>query len=125
MSAARASARGPIGSPMATNNSSTAKIRPNCVNLRPSPEACSSRSAGRWHHGRVAGIPIPETARRLLDSDAVAQVVTIDEDGGPHVTAAWVGIEGDEIVLATLQSSASCGTSAAIPASPSLFTQPT
>ena len=50
----------------------------------------------------MARIPFPEAARELLDSDAVAQVVTIDEDGGPHVTAAWVGIEGDEIVLATL-----------------------
>jgi PPOX class probable F420-dependent enzyme len=29
-------------------------------------------------------------------------VVTIDEDGGPQVTAAWVGVEGDEIVLATI-----------------------
>ena len=45
---------------------------------------------------------IPETARELLESDAVAHVVTIDEDGGPQVTAAWVGIERDEIVLATL-----------------------
>ena len=50
----------------------------------------------------MAGVPFPETARELLESDAVAHVVTIDEDGGPQVTAAWVGIEGDEIVLATL-----------------------
>jgi len=50
----------------------------------------------------VAGIPLPEAARELLESDAVAHVVTINEDGGPQVTAAWVGIEGDEIVLATL-----------------------
>jgi PPOX class probable F420-dependent enzyme len=50
----------------------------------------------------MAGIPLPETARELLESDAVAHVVTIDEDGGPQVTAAWVGIEGGEIVLATL-----------------------
>jgi PPOX class probable F420-dependent enzyme len=50
----------------------------------------------------VAGVPIPEAARRLLESDAVAHVVTIDEDGGPHVTAAWVGIEGGQIVLATI-----------------------
>jgi PPOX class probable F420-dependent enzyme len=50
----------------------------------------------------VAAIPIPEAARELLESDAVAHVVTIDEDGGPQITAAWVGIEGDEIVLATL-----------------------
>jgi PPOX class probable F420-dependent enzyme len=40
-------------------------------------------------------------ARELLESDAVAHVVTLDEDGGPHVTAAWVGIDG-EIVFATL-----------------------
>ncbi|MGH2637002.1 MAG: TIGR03618 family F420-dependent PPOX class oxidoreductase [Actinomycetota bacterium] len=50
----------------------------------------------------MAGIPIPEAARILLESDAVAHVVTIDRDGGPQVTAAWVGIEGDEIVLATI-----------------------
>jgi PPOX class probable F420-dependent enzyme len=50
----------------------------------------------------VAGIPLPETVRELLESDAVAHVVTLNEDGGPQVTAAWVGIEGGEIVLATL-----------------------
>lgn len=50
----------------------------------------------------MAGIPLPDTARRLLESDAVAHVVTLNEDGGPQVTAAWVGIEGDEVVFATL-----------------------
>jgi PPOX class probable F420-dependent enzyme len=48
------------------------------------------------------GIPVPEAARALLESDAVAHVVTIDPDGRPQVTAAWVGLDGDEIVLATL-----------------------
>ena len=51
----------------------------------------------------MAGNPLPQAARALLESDAVAHVVTIDEDGGPFVTAAWVGIERDEIVLATMQ----------------------
>jgi PPOX class probable F420-dependent enzyme len=50
----------------------------------------------------VAGIPLPDAARELLQSDAVAHVVTIDQDGAPQVTAAWVGIDGDEIVLATI-----------------------
>jgi PPOX class probable F420-dependent enzyme len=45
---------------------------------------------------------LPPPARELLGSDAVASVVTIDEDGGPQVTAAWVGLDGDEIVIATL-----------------------
>jgi PPOX class probable F420-dependent enzyme len=50
----------------------------------------------------VAGIDLPEAARELLESGVVAHVVTIDEDGGPQVTAAWVGIESNEIVLATM-----------------------
>ena len=50
----------------------------------------------------MAGISLPDTARELLESDAVAHVVTLGEDGGPQVTAAWVGVDGDEIVFATL-----------------------
>jgi PPOX class probable F420-dependent enzyme len=50
----------------------------------------------------MTGITLPESARALLESDAIAHVVTVDPDGGPQVTAAWVGLEGDEIVLATL-----------------------
>jgi PPOX class probable F420-dependent enzyme len=50
----------------------------------------------------MAGIPLPKAAQELLEGDAVAHVVTIDEDGGPQVTLAWVGIEGEEIVLATM-----------------------
>jgi len=50
----------------------------------------------------MAGNPIPESARTLLESDAVAHVVTLNADGSPHVTAAWVGVEDDEIVIATM-----------------------
>jgi PPOX class probable F420-dependent enzyme len=45
---------------------------------------------------------MPAAVRALLESDAVAHVVTLNEDGSPQVTAAWVGIEDDEIVLATI-----------------------
>ena len=54
------------------------------------------------YHRSVEGIPLPAAARELLESDAPAHVVTIDADGGPQVTLAWVGVEGDEIVLATI-----------------------
>lgn len=37
-------------------------------------------------------------ARALLDSDAVAHMVTVNPDGSPQVTCVWVGLEGDEIV---------------------------
>ena len=45
---------------------------------------------------------ISEPARSVLESDALAHVVTLGPDGQPHVTLAWVGLEGDEIVFATL-----------------------
>ncbi|MDP9467116.1 MAG: PPOX class F420-dependent oxidoreductase [Chloroflexota bacterium] len=41
-------------------------------------------------------------ARGLIESDALAHVVTIDADGTPHVSMAWIGFEHDEIVFGTL-----------------------
>jgi PPOX class probable F420-dependent enzyme len=41
-------------------------------------------------------------ARRVIESNALAHVVTLDPDGRPHVTLAWAGLEGDQIVTATL-----------------------
>jgi PPOX class probable F420-dependent enzyme len=42
------------------------------------------------------------SALELLASDTVATVVTLDPDGAPHVSVAWVGIEDGEIVIGTL-----------------------
>lgn len=41
-------------------------------------------------------------AMELLASDAVATVVTLDPDGSPQMSVAWVAIEDGEIVLGTL-----------------------
>ena len=45
---------------------------------------------------------VPDEARRVIESDALAHVTTIDPDGRPQTTLAWVGLEGDEVVFATL-----------------------
>ncbi|MGH2734896.1 MAG: PPOX class F420-dependent oxidoreductase [Actinomycetota bacterium] len=45
---------------------------------------------------------LPEPARKVIESDALAHLVTLNPDGSPHVTCAWVGLDGDEIVVATL-----------------------
>jgi PPOX class probable F420-dependent enzyme len=45
---------------------------------------------------------LSDAALELLASDAVATVVTLDADGTPHLSAAWVGIEDGEIVIGTL-----------------------
>ena len=50
----------------------------------------------------MTGLTLPDSARELLESDALAHVVTVDEDGTPQITLAWVGFEEDEIVLATM-----------------------
>ena len=45
---------------------------------------------------------IPEPARELLSSAALAHLVTVNRDGSPHVTLTWAGVDGDEIVFGTL-----------------------
>ncbi len=45
---------------------------------------------------------LSDAALELLASDAVATLVTLNADGSPHVTAAWVAVEDSEIVFATL-----------------------
>src|SRR5262252_313714 len=46
--------------------------------------------------------PLPASARALLDSPALAHLVTLNPDGSPQVTVVWVGLDGDEIVAAHL-----------------------
>jgi PPOX class probable F420-dependent enzyme len=41
---------------------------------------------------------LPGSARRLVESNALAHLVTLNPDGSPQVTCVWVGMDGDEIV---------------------------
>ena len=41
-------------------------------------------------------------ARAVIESGALAHLVTINEDGSPQVTVVWVGLDGDELVSAHL-----------------------
>src|ERR1700726_4758536 len=45
---------------------------------------------------------LPDSARAVLDSSALAHLVTLNPDGSPQVTVVWVGLDGDEIVAAHL-----------------------
>jgi PPOX class probable F420-dependent enzyme len=42
-------------------------------------------------------------ARALLESDALAHLVTLNPDGSPQVSCVWVGVDGDEIVSGHMQ----------------------
>ena len=45
---------------------------------------------------------LPDSARALLESAALAHLVTLNPDGSPQVTIVWVGLDGDEIVMGHL-----------------------
>ena len=45
---------------------------------------------------------LPDSARAVLQSPALAHLVTLNPDGSPQVTVVWVGLDGDEIVAAHL-----------------------
>jgi PPOX class probable F420-dependent enzyme len=49
----------------------------------------------------VAGLP--DSARAVLESDAIAHLVTLNRDGSPQVACVWVGLEGEEIVSGHLR----------------------
>jgi len=46
--------------------------------------------------------PLPPAVRSFLATGPLAHVVTLDADGAPQVSAAWVGVEDDEIVIGTM-----------------------
>jgi PPOX class probable F420-dependent enzyme len=45
---------------------------------------------------------LPQSARDLIESGALAHLVTIAADGSPQVTCIWVGLDGDELISAHL-----------------------
>jgi len=45
---------------------------------------------------------LPASARAILESPALAHLVTLNSDGSPQVTVVWVGLDGNEIVAAHL-----------------------
>jgi PPOX class probable F420-dependent enzyme len=45
---------------------------------------------------------MPEEARALVESSALAHLVTLESDGRPQISCVWVGMEGDDIVFSSL-----------------------
>src|SRR5215469_7733944 len=44
---------------------------------------------------------VPTAVREFLDTGPLAHVVTLGPDGAPHVSLAWAGFDGDDLVFAT------------------------
>jgi len=48
----------------------------------------------------VAGLP--DSAREVVESGALAHLATVNPDGSPQLSCVWVGLDGDEIVCGHL-----------------------
>lgn len=53
-------------------------------------------------YGRGMIDELSDAALALLGSAAVATIATVNADGSPHLSAAWIGVEDGEIVFGTL-----------------------
>lgn len=45
---------------------------------------------------------IPDSVRELLATSPLGHLVTLNADGSPQVSVVWVGIEDDELVVASI-----------------------
>lgn len=46
---------------------------------------------------------LPQSAREIVESGALAHLVTLNPDGSPQVSCIWIGLDGDEIVSGHLR----------------------
>jgi PPOX class probable F420-dependent enzyme len=45
---------------------------------------------------------LSDAAIKLLESDAVATLATLNADGSPHLSMAWVGLDDGEVVIGSI-----------------------
>jgi len=47
-------------------------------------------------------VTMPASISQLIERGPIAHLVTMNRDGSPHVSLAWLGLEGGEVVIGTL-----------------------
>jgi len=45
---------------------------------------------------------LPDSAKAVVTSGRLAHLATINPDGSPQVTLAWVGLDGEDLLIATM-----------------------
>ena len=48
-------------------------------------------------------VEIPERGREILEKPSIGSIATLMPDGAPHVTPVWVDVDGDTILVNTLE----------------------
>ena len=49
------------------------------------------------------GIALNDETRRLLDGPHYGVLATLNPDGGPQTSAMWVGRDGDDVLMSTIE----------------------
>ena len=66
----------------------------------------ASTPRGCWSCGCSTSLApvgvLPDSARAVLESDALAHLVTVNRDGSPQVSIVWVGLDGEDLITAHL-----------------------
>ena len=52
----------------------------------------------RHRNGRAVTTELSEELRTLIESGPLTYISTTNADGSPHVTAIWIGLDGDTII---------------------------
>lgn len=52
--------------------------------------------------GTATGLRLPPSVVGLLSGPVLGHVVSLNPDGSPHVTGVWLGLDGDDIVFASM-----------------------
>ncbi|RKN36700.1 TIGR03618 family F420-dependent PPOX class oxidoreductase [Streptomyces hoynatensis] len=52
--------------------------------------------------GTASGIALPQSAVDLINGPALGHVVSLNPDGSPHVTGVWLGMDGNDVVFASM-----------------------
>ena len=45
---------------------------------------------------------IPDRVRQAIDASPIAHVVTLNPNGTAQITMAWIGLDGDDVVIGTM-----------------------
>ncbi len=54
-------------------------------------------------YGAGMGISLSAETRRLLDGPNYAVLATVNQDGSPQTSAMWVGRDGDDLLMSTVE----------------------
>jgi PPOX class probable F420-dependent enzyme len=64
-----------------------------------SRRGCEDAISGDW---RDLAMDVSATVRAAIEAGPIGHVVTLGQDGAPQCSLAWIGFDGEEVVIGTM-----------------------